>query len=135
MSRDVRKDPKQKKEFWKRLANVANQGIKIWEEMPFMHDGLVLWHHIKPLDPTILSATGHMKVAPIEKHAWIKKHLGDIPTILVRDAVDKAKYATPNGVLIDDTPKAINAWVAAGGIGVLHINAQDTIHQLRELNL
>ena len=42
-------------------------------------------------------------------------------------------YAQKKNVLIDDRPKNIEAWEAAGGIGILHTSAADTIDQLKKL--
>ena len=36
-------------------------------------------------------------------------------------------------VLIDDRPKNIEAWENAGGIGILHTSAKETINKLKEL--
>ena len=36
-------------------------------------------------------------------------------------------------VLIDDEPKNIEAWEDAGGIGILHTSAKETINKLKEL--
>ena len=36
-------------------------------------------------------------------------------------------------VLIDDRPKNIEAWEAAGGIGIIHTSAKETIEKLKEL--
>jgi hypothetical protein len=47
-------------------------------------------------------------------------------------AAQKAKFAAPNHILIDDMEKNITAWEAAGGIGILHKNATDTINTLKE---
>ena len=48
---------------------------------------------------------------------------------------DKHEYAAPNHILIDDRDKAILPWREAGGIGILHTSANDTIAQLKELGL
>jgi hypothetical protein len=51
--------------------------------------------------------------------------------ILVDKAITKQKYAALNGILIDDYEKNIAQWREAGGIGILHKNARETIKQLR----
>ena len=40
-----------------------------------------------------------------------------------------------NAILIDDFASNIKRWEAAGGIGILHKNANDTIQQLKKLGL
>lgn len=53
----------------------------------------------------------------IQKREWIDKHLGKhFPAIFISD---KEKYAGPRKILVDDTPKKIDRWVKAGGIGHL----------------
>jgi hypothetical protein len=47
----------------------------------------------------------------------------------------KAAYAKPNHILIDDREKSIQPWREAGGIGILHTSAADTISQLQKLGL
>jgi hypothetical protein len=51
---------------------------------------------------------------------WLSKHKIDFPVILVPGAHLKKDYATPNCILIDDTPKNIDGWRREGGIGILH---------------
>ena len=36
-------------------------------------------------------------------------------------------------ILIDDTPKKINAWRKSGGIGILHKSADSTINKLKKI--
>ena len=54
--------------------------------------------------------------------------------ILTR-AVDKAKYANKDSILIDDRKQNIDHWIESGGIGILHTSAKDTIKQLKKLGL
>ena len=61
--------------------------------------------------------------------------MGDVVVNLVRKSNDKAAYAAPNHILIDDRSKSIQPWVAAGGIGILHTNAANTIRQLKEVGI
>ena len=44
-------------------------------------------------------------------------------------------YAAPNHILIDDRESNIDQWRAAGGIGILHTSASNTIQQLKKLGL
>ena len=45
----------------------------------------------------------------------------------------KAAFAAKGNVLIDDRGKNIDAWVKAGGIGIKHKTARDTITELKLL--
>ena len=44
-----------------------------------------------------------------------------------------AAFAAKGNVLIDDRGKNIDAWVKAGGIGIKHKTARDTITELKLL--
>ena len=50
-------------------------------------------------------------------------------------AKNKKDFAAPNNILIDDKPSTIDSWNAAGGIGILHTSAANTISQLKKLGL
>lgn len=125
-----------KKSFWNGVDAWVKSGNKFFEAMELIPDALDLWEYIIPHDPTILSATGHVKNAEAEKRASVRNKLGEnVPVILTYSALDKSKYAAPLHILIDDREKAIDPWRQRGGIGILHTSAQDTIAQLKEFGL
>jgi hypothetical protein len=128
-------DSKGKARFWHNVGKMARHGFEFWGVMDPMPDMAVLWNYIKGRSPEILSATGHVGNAAEEKHKWVKQHLGVIPVHLVRKSHDKAAFAAPNHILIDDRAKSIDPWVAAGGIGILHTSAANTVQKLKELGL
>jgi hypothetical protein len=97
-----------------------------------MGDGKQLWSYIKKHSPTILSAPSQSDESKIGKRIWIKRELGNIPTIL---AYDKGKYAHSNGILIDDRKDFIDKWLAGGGIGILHKTTPQTIKELKKLGI
>lgn len=113
---------------------------KFWEEIPWLPDGKELWNFIKPYSPHILShATENSKYSYSGKKQWIKTNL-KVKTYqihLVENRRDKKHFAINSSrnsnVLIDDYPKNIDDWVSAGGIGILHISAAQTIMQLKEI--
>ena len=47
----------------------------------------------------------------------------------------KQEFATPESILIDDREQNIQQWRQAGGIAIHHTSANDTIEQLKQLNL
>lgn len=130
-------DAQHRKEMWKAVGEYSLAGGKIWGELDMMPDAMVLWDYISRYPNTeILTATGDPKYgAGEQKHEWVPKHLGNVKVNIVRKAVEKSQFATPERVLIDDKEKAINPWVAAGGIGILHTSAADTINELKDLGL
>ena len=72
--------------------------------------------------------------APIEgKEDWLNKNVGKIKTNWTRSGSQKAAFARPNTVLIDDKPENIKAFQKAGGIGILAYNPQDVIDELKAL--
>ena len=65
------------------------------------------------------------------KTKWIEKHLTPNPTKIIYEP-NKEKYAHPSAIIIDDRSKVIDPWIAAGGIGILHVDGRldNTIAQL-----
>lgn len=134
-------DPTKKKlrgDFWKLVAIHVKKGKKFFEAMDWMPDGQVLWNYIKHRSPKICSATGHITGAKEEKRAWVRSKIDNETADsakFVRDASEKGEHAAPGRILIDDRQKALDSWTAAGGLGILHTSAEDTIAQLKELGL
>ena len=81
----------------------------------------------------ILTAAGTVNRTLViqDKIAWIRRHIHPhwiiIPTF---KGSQKAAFAHKKAVLIDDRQRNIDTWVEAGGIGILHKTADDTIEQL-----
>lgn len=124
--------------MWKAVERHIKAGNMFFGAMEPMDDAHVLWDYIKHRSPFILSATGHTQGAAEEKRDWVRRHLGHETAntaVFVRDARNKAEYAQSGWLLIDDRTKAIDPWVEAGGIGILHKNANHTIAQLKELGV
>ena len=113
------------------------KGNTVFDVLDPMPDALVLWNYIKKYNPDILTATGYPeKPAQAEKIRWVEKHLSGYDNIYtVVSGKDKHKFAAPNHILIDDRPHSIDPWREAGGIGIQHTSAADTIAQLKELGL
>lgn len=132
---DVEGNSKAKSRFWAKVGAMAKNGEAFWGVMHPMADAHVLWDYVKKYSPEILSATGHVGNATQEKYEWMERFAPKVPTHLVKKSADKAQFAAPNHILIDDRAKSIEPWVAAGGIGILHVSAADTIRQLKELGL
>lgn len=114
-------------EFW---YPINKAGIEFWSEMPWMEDGKILWDFVKDKNTTILSSPGKGNASPRGKTIWIKRELGDVDFILDGE---KHKYVKKNAILIDDTDEKIDKWEEAGGIGILHQSASETIERLKNI--
>ena len=75
------------------------------------------------------------------KELWVSRWLKPDPDgVIMSPAREKQRYATTNGVpnvLIDDKLSTIEAWNAAGGIGVHHKpgGSDATVRVLQEMGL
>ena len=115
---------------------LSNKGL--FKDLPLMPGMKDLINAVKDTGVywEILTCTGELnrkKVAQ-DKTIWIREHVdpGVVITCTFKGE-QKAAYAKPDSILIDDRPRNIKAWTDAGGIGILHKNAADTIAQLQDL--
>ena len=120
-----------KEEFW---TPIQKAGAPFWIKLQWMSDGKKLWEFIKPYNPQLLSAPSRDESSKIGKFVWVKRNVPGTKLIL-RSAERKQEFATPNSILIDDRADNIQRWKDAGGIGILHTSAADTIQQLKDLGL
>ena len=121
--------------FWDMIHKRSKKKLPIWGGMSPMPDALELWNYVKKYDCEILSSMGVYGTPTQEKQEWVRRHIGDVPVNLVYGSPAKAKFATPNSILIDDKLKSIEPWIAAGGIGILHTDTLNTIKQLKAMGL
>jgi len=130
-------DPKYRSKMWRWVTNYSKRGGKLWYELPLMPDAMQLWNYVKKFNPQILTAQGNPEYgAEPQKRKWIAEKIGsNVPVLVTQKSREKAQYAAPNHILIDDRKKAIGPWREAGGIGILHTSAADTIKQLKELGI
>lgn len=131
-------DHKSDQEFWEKITlfRVSKGGKVGWFDNLYpMKDYIVLWHYLLScgVPVALLTATGlDRERATEEKNKWIDFWLGkDVVPLFVSTGKDKYKYATKTSILIDDTAKCIIPWIDAGGTGILHTSAEDTIKQLK----
>lgn len=87
----------------------------------------------KGVEVEILSSSGgekfHNEVSD-QKDRWLKMHGIPYKRNFVPGRKLKAKYATPETILIDDTPDVIHDFNKAGGIGILHKDLGETFNKL-----
>ena len=130
-------DPEYRTKMWKAVGRYSKEGGQLWAELNPMKDAKELWSYVEKHDPEILTAAGNPEFgAEAQKRQWVPWVMGsDIKVNVVRKSADKAQFATPNSILIDDQEKSIKPWIAAGGIGILHTSAANTINELKKLGL
>lgn len=131
-------DPKFRNHMWKAVALYQKKhGFVVWNGLELLPDSMELWNYLKTRNPQILTATGDAKYRAAEqKREWVTKHFGSAVRMnFVKAAPLKAQFAKPNHILIDDQLRAIDPWIAAGGIGIHHISAVKTITELKKLGV
>lgn len=116
----------------KRYQFVHKNSPDFYATMPLTKDASVLLNFLNNLPVEILS---HATDAEAEagKLTWLKNNKITHKPNLVRNREDKAKFANAESILIDDRPDTIQQFNSAGGIGILHTNATDTINKLKEI--
>ena len=116
----------------------TGQSTEFWADAKWESGGKKLWKYIKQHDPHILSAcpsacNKDQKVIR-GKILWCQKNLKiDSNKIHIVQRKEKQNFAKKDVVLVDDYKKNIRQWEAAGGTGVLHINVNSSIKQLKGL--
>lgn len=120
-----------------RLVSNKMKEPGFWLSLPLMSDALSLFNYCKPFNPTILTAVPHNfpelnERIGNEKRQWVRDNLGDIPVIvcLRKEKINYIDWNRPLNILIDDMPKNIKEWNTAGGLGILHTSAEDSIKRL-----
>lgn len=109
-----------------------------WYKMPPMSDAkhMVDKLHEMGHDLWILSAAPEWQPeAKDQKKRWIRKHFPKInpKQIIVTTRADKKNYAPGGQILIDDYGRNIREWDGAGGQGIKHTSAADTLKKLENL--
>ena len=124
---------KANEQFWDLIDKQI--GVRFWAGMPWMPEGEKLYKYIKKYKPTILTSPSREESSRIGKGVWIKRNMSGTPYKFGYKASGKAKYAKPNAILIDDRSDNIEAWKAAGGIGILYKSTEQVINELSKLGL
>lgn len=112
--------------FWEPIEKA---GYDYWINLKWMPDGHTLWDFISPYSPTILSAPSRQVESRVGKVDWVNRELPGTPLIL-RSAKHKKDFAAPDAILIDDRADNVKGWIEAGGKGILHTSAEETINEL-----
>jgi hypothetical protein len=113
----------------------------IFEKLDFMPDTQKLLDHVAKLQNInieILTSMGthdpfQAFEAKKQKLKWLNDHNIPYKANFVHSKQEKANYAGSTSILIDDSIGCINPYIAAGGHGILHKNATDTIKELNSI--
>ena len=108
---------------------------KIFEDLEFMPDAQELLTHVSKLNNIhveILTSMGthepfQANAAKTQKLHWLDKHNIPYKANFVHSKEEKAKYATPTSILIDDSPGCVGPFERKGGHGILHTSSATTI--------
>lgn len=121
------------KSFWQPISDA---GASFWANLDWMPDGEELWRYIKKYKPNILSAPSQDPSSRVGKEAWVKMNLkNNYNKLYLYSRANKKLFAGENCILIDDMQQTIDEWNAAGGIGIHHTSAANTIKELKKLGL
>jgi hypothetical protein len=114
---------------------VAQEQFETLEWFPGAHE-LLEFVNASGIEIEILSSSGgerfHTEVQK-QKNVWLKSKDIGYPVNIVPGRKFKSDYATPTTILIDDTEDIIVNFNAAGGIGILHKDINETLDRLRIL--
>ena len=139
-TKDIAKySPGKSKPAAKYMYSLVHDDEEFWANLPWQPGGKQLWSYIRQFDPDILTSPMD-KAGKTEslsgKLTWVEKNLG-LNADKVNFAHDKYKFAlSPEGkpnVLIDDFETKVKPFTEAGGIGILHLGANNTIKILELL--
>lgn len=113
----------------------------IFEDLEFMPDAQELLNHVSRLNGItveILTSMGTFDViqgnaAKMQKIKWLNSKNIPYKSNFVRSKEEKAKYATPTSILVDDSIGCVKPFNVAGGHGILHTTSQDSIRQIDQV--
>ena len=119
---------------------IHSLGTNFWEEIEWIPEGKEFYEWVKKLcseeniELFILTAV-HSTDGKIGRMNWLKKNLGlnKHHLIITNTGKEKAYYAEPSALLIDDFKKNCNAFSEAGGLVVKYESPQQAKDEIIEL--
>lgn len=126
-------------EFWK----FAEGFDHLYADLPMMPDARYLIENVRDIareygfQIEILTAIPSMNTMPYaakDKEAWIKEYCPYGWKFKTGPySVHKQFHAKPGDILIDDKIRNIEQWNAAGGIGIHHTSAAQSVRKLKRI--
>lgn len=126
---------------------ISNNHPNFWVDIPptpYYKELYAAIHNVTSM-VFILSATpepftgAHDDRCRIEKTEWVREYLGHMQSqrTLITKSKNKqdviARFPDFTHILVDDHPGNIDRWRKAGGIGIHHVDINETLKQLKEL--
>ena len=124
-----------KSKFWSAVQHHDTNVEKFFRHMPKCDGADILVHFCSDYFRSVkfLTASGFTpKDGPRQKIAWCAEHYPNIECIVVDKSPNKAKYARPDAILVDDREKSTTPFILNGGNAILHTSIPDTIAQLMQ---
>lgn len=114
--------------------------FNIFEDLEFMPDTQELLNYVCKLDGInieILTSLGTYDAvqgnhARSQKLHWLNKYNIPYKANFVRSKQEKANFAHPHAILVDDSTGCIDPFNVACGHGILHTKSSDTIQQIHD---
>jgi len=119
--------------FWKVVLDAKD----FWLNLPVMEGAQELWQAClrtgAPVEILSAPSSRDTERAIEQKKEWFGKHFCPNTKMNFRKAREKAEFATPNAVLIDDYHPNIVAWALSGGMAIHHLKVEQSISFLEEI--
>ena len=122
----------------RKLVKMKNTGVDMtsfFTNLNWNKGGKSIWEKTKNLDNVkILTGGKNLTDDSISmgKRNWVKKNLGKHSDDVIVES-KKEKYANPGSLLVDDTPKNVENFRAAGGQAILHTSKKETINSINKI--
>ncbi len=115
-----------------RMWKVINSRKDFFLTLELMPEAEVLWDYCKQYDrKTFLTGAPSSKLFQEQKSLWVRENLCQTTPVVVLPSKNKQLHSGPNRMLVDDRDDIIEAWIAKGGIGILHKeDVWDTIEKM-----
>ena len=131
---DLSRDPERRiQEVRRYMYRRLEDDFEFWQNLPWTEDGKSLWTYLSGLSPQVKILTAPMQGEGSRngKISWVQNNLGKQYDIILEE--DKWKHSANNRLLIDDTFEKVKGWADKGGLVIHHINAGDTLTELKDL--
>jgi 5'(3')-deoxyribonucleotidase len=132
------KDSRDNKLFspqWKEFVKTEQfKTLDWWKDGEYFLDNIRLLQLQYGFDVEILSSSGGERYHDLvvkQKLFWLNEKGITYNANIVSGRKKKKEYAASNNILVDDTEDVIDDFNAAGGIGLLHVDADETLTKIK----